>query len=153
MADLRIGTLLMLIGLAAVLTGCKASLEGSHPEHHAPAHKPKSFAKAVDQLELRDPFRSPGSEQSGRSAQQAELLDIVRWLPELAAETDLRRPDWDVVQRASLDLEQLVANGRESDAARTAAGPRYQEAVGILRELLSRTGPELPTDNDSETGD
>jgi hypothetical protein len=153
MADERMVELLVLIGLTTVLAGCNASPADDHLEHHVPTHKPGSFAKAVEQLEIRNPFQPSGREAGDPEVQQAELLDIIRWLPELAAETDLRRADWDAVQQASLQLEQIAVSGRAAGAERTAASSRYREIVGNLRELLSRAGPDLSIAHDIESGE
>jgi len=153
MADERMVDFLVLMGLTVVLAGCNASPPGDHLEHHVPAHKPGSFAKAVEQLEIRDPFRPSGREAANPVVQQAELLDIIRWLPELAAETDLRRADWNAVQQASLQLEQIADSGRAADAERTAAASHYRELIGNLRELLSRAGPDLSVPHDIESGE
>lgn len=153
MADERMVKFLVLMGLTAVLAGCNASPPDDHLEHHVPAHKPGSFAKAVEQLEIRDPSQPSGREPADPAAQQAEWLDIIRWLPELAAETDLRRADWDAVQRASLQLEQIAVSGPAAGAERTAASSRYREIVGNLRKLLSRAGPDLSITHDIESGE
>lgn len=102
--------------------------EDHHLEHLIPAHKPESFAEAVTELKSRGPAVFAG--EATDDAQQ-ELLDIINWLPELAADSDLKRKQWEQVQGAGLELRQLIAN----PTAETSQS-RWNELVEELEELI-----------------
>lgn len=81
--------------------------EHEHDEHdHAhldPEHRPPHFVAAVKRLEeLADSLDAeviPSAAYSVTWVKEAE--DLWRWLPELAAATDLSEPDWTRIQEAS----------------------------------------------------
>ena len=69
--------------------------EHEHLEHFVPAHKPKDFVDLVEQLALR--FHQLDSTDAGdepRTARQ-ELADIIGWIPELAADSELKKADFE----------------------------------------------------------
>jgi hypothetical protein len=105
--------------LLIALGGCGPSAEHAddHLEHHVPAHKPASLPEAIDDIERRfaqltDVHSSPHGE---RLTQCSELVDIVRWLPELAGDSDLPEQEWNIVDRISESL-----------------GPQLQRQLGLV---------------------
>lgn len=128
---------LLLALLASVgLTGCSEhSAEGEehHLEHLIPAHKPAGFAEGVAELRLRLGRYADGSLTE---AGVDELRDIVEWLPELAGDSDLRRPQWEQAQRVQRELERLLAETSPGEMA-TRTGPLLDE----LDQLVPHAGP------------
>jgi len=87
----------------SALSGCASpSEEDAHAEHVIPAHKPADFISAVDDLASRIDARAM-NEQSVQ-----ELRDIIGWLPELAAQTDLVKAEWDQVHEISMTLSRIT---------------------------------------------
>lgn len=80
-------------------------------DHGIPDHKPASFAEAVKQLPRRQRLVL-GEFKVGHldHAQEAiqKLQDVIRWLPELAADTDLGEADWNTVQSLSQRMEATI---------------------------------------------
>jgi len=107
--------LFALVGCSSASTGSQdaGSSQSSHAEegdddhaHHViPDHKPETFPEAVEQLEERT---SPQASRDATSIQ--ELKDIIGWLPELAAQTDLPRADWEAIYGISGEMSQLDWN-------------------------------------------
>jgi hypothetical protein len=84
--------LLCLLGLAWVQSGCMrpGSSEGSDDSHeeHFPAHWPASIFNAADRL--KQLATSDALEPKNENITvETEWLDLIRWLPELAADSDL----------------------------------------------------------------
>lgn len=110
MRSLAVG-LAVLVGFAGTLgctlreTPAKPAIENVEEHHGIPPHKPATFTAAWEALSQR--LSDPPHPETAAKA-HAELLDIIRWLPELAAETDLPRAAWEDVQRLALALEQAV---------------------------------------------
>ena len=123
-----------LISCAISLSGCGSSAESHEDEHHdehhdehlehfVPAHKPNTFADLVDQLAKRAPqleeANQPGDSLSGSDSLSdsdsggghatalQEFSDIVGWIPELAADSELMKADF----------ESAVATGNKLTAA------------------------------------
>ena len=101
------------IGLLAVLAfiaspGCHraTATDHDHLEHHVPPHKPANVAAAIDQIEHRFEAMAHGERTRGseRVTELKELVDIVRWLPEIAGDSDLREPQWNTVDQISEKL-------------------------------------------------
>lgn len=87
----------------------KPAREGTVEDHHGiPPHKPTSFARAVRGLPRRLSVFETGPNVAPDPTLLQELVDIVRWLPELAADTGLPRADWERVQELSKRMEQAV---------------------------------------------
>jgi len=83
--------------------------------HGRPPHKPYSLPSAVREISRRGhqvlELKSPEPISTG------ELLDIIRWLPELAADTDLTRSQWEHVQETSKRLESWAAPANQDSAS------------------------------------
>jgi hypothetical protein len=101
---------LLAMAILASLAGCGAAgdhhSEDDHLEHHVPAHRPHDLAEAVTQISQRWPRleASPGLAGEERAIALAELADIVRWLPELAADSDMEEGPWNRVHAISAQL-------------------------------------------------
>jgi hypothetical protein len=81
-------------------------------DHEVPAHKPDGLPESVPALrqrnqQLRDALA--GDPPQTLQTTFSELQDIVNWLPELAADSDLRKVEWDQVQAAAKRLDHLYA--------------------------------------------
>jgi hypothetical protein len=112
-------------------------------EHAEIPHKPKSFADGVDSLAHRHAAWF-GLEKHGHahtldgrganSHEWTELLDVARWLPELAGDTDMPEPEWNQVRAASLDL---LATYQRLETARDPALLDLASAIiARLRQLV-----------------
>lgn len=129
-------SLLVLIG-----TGCErsggpmaderglADASGEGYGHDRPPHKPEDLRDAVVEIKRRwealeegTPTAATIPDRDGPDRQVRdhrvhdrevhELEDILIWLPELAAETDLRRADWERVNSLSQELRRFVESSR-----------------------------------------
>lgn len=147
------------------LSGCalRSSTDDGRLEHHAAPHHPSSFPAAVDELDRRfSELSTKPPLDVARDKSAAELADIVRWLPELAADSDLKRADWETANRLALDLEKvlpgwLAANPEQKHAALTT----IRASLGELQQLADRsdelqlppgepTTPAVATEHSSE---
>lgn len=124
----RAGILFFSIGLLAALAGCqrqsaqpdegeasRLATERDHfheHEHFVPEHRPADFGEAVTQISAR--FAGLQHEQNAGHHDHAlqelgELIDIVRWLPEIAADSDLQESSWNEVHGISLRLDAILS--------------------------------------------
>lgn len=139
-AGLRYGQVLGLGLMLVAFTGCQTKGTGpgtgdsaSVEDHHGiPAHKPKTFAAAIETLS----DRVRGWPESGDGIDREELTivtDIVRWLPELAADTDLKRADWEQVLAISQRFDEALG-AKQIDVN------MCQRFVDELRPLVTLVG-------------
>jgi len=129
-------------GLLLLATaGCLSSSpeENEKLEHHVPAHKPLTFAAAVTELQTRCE-EANAQELASTPEKFTELLDVIRWLPELAGDSDLGRADWETVQRLSQRLEDLLPPNRQADGQLT-------KGLAAAREIIEELKPFIPRAN------
>ncbi|MFO1002023.1 MAG: hypothetical protein U0936_16945 [Planctomycetaceae bacterium] len=127
--------------LIAVI-GCnsqEAQHEDEHLEHFVPAHKPTDYAALVDQLETRIAQQTQstgsgdGTPTAGQSAtQRQELMDIIGWIPELAADSELQKKDFEMAVSAGAKLS--LALGFETPGA--GSPPADHSSIPKLLEEL-----------------
>ncbi|MEX0820438.1 MAG: hypothetical protein WD070_12630, partial [Pirellulaceae bacterium] len=90
------------------IAGCHGN-DVEEAEHHLPEHKPADFPSAVDRLLA---LHVEISNCVARAADQldvfSETYDIVRWLPDLAADSDLEEQPWNRVQVTTRRLEAIL---------------------------------------------
>lgn len=131
---LKILPLILLQSLLLIsFSGCDSSPENSDDklEHLVPLHKPHGFPELVRTLRKRI------SELSGTPSQEdlEQLTDIVHWIPEIAAETDLRQKEWDVADSVSRKLSSRFQEVRNSGNFNAAAIHELQELAELLQPL------------------
>jgi len=138
-----------LIGLIATAgVGCGTTAHDDHLEHHVPEHKPHDLADAVDEMEKRwQALESKWATNPGQSSEAlSELIDIIRWLPELAGDSDLPESEWNEVNAISKNWQAKLttlksnsnANSEQSFPSWDAVNPQMAE----LRQIapLAKTG-------------
>ncbi len=90
--------------------------EHDHAHHHDPAYKPADFPAAVQHLQA---FQQLISSNTSPSRDQLAIIEeIVHWLPELAAQSELRESQWNQVDRSSQILLDWLRVGDFSSTAR-----------------------------------
>jgi hypothetical protein len=93
-------------------------------DHHQPSHKPRDFRGALAALHERCTklLKSPVPKSVEAQKEFDETRDIVGWLPELAADSDLSRAEWDRVnehsKKLSQSLEELARGGSADQDSR-----------------------------------
>ena len=151
----QVGATLLLLAVMCV-SGCvtpnpdyvDADEEKSHslPDHH-----PQTFRRAVVDIGQRgDALTSGMLDDASLKIQLRQLLDIVRWLPELAAETDLGRRDWerlnDTAQSLARELNLSASAGQRSTVDDAALSAVMVNAMKNLVEIAALLPADiLPT--------
>ncbi|MBL8815080.1 MAG: hypothetical protein JNL58_03540 [Planctomyces sp.] len=123
--------------------------EDEHNEHFVPAHKPANLEGAVNELRRRIPEAAGGQDAVARQ----ELFDVVLWIPELAADSDLRKKDWERAAEASRRLHEVCTKACSAEGSpedRKQLVESTQPLINELAELLTRVELDLhrqPGDN------
>jgi hypothetical protein len=165
-AGLRYGQLLGLGLMLVAFAGCQTKGTGpgtgdsaSVEDHHGiPAHKPKTFAAAIETLS----DRLRGWPESGDGIDREELAivtDIVRWLPELAADTDLRRADWEQVLAISGRFDEGLSTKRIDLAACQRFTQELRPFLTLVDDATTKGAfnneatPQVPTNGQPQPGE
>jgi hypothetical protein len=137
---------LYMILLAVAVTGCgNRSSDGEYEkvEHFVPAHWPSDLLDASSKIDERTSQLS-GQAKADAPAIERELRDIVGWVPEIAADTDLSEEQWNPVYFASEKLSKRLSKmPRPLDDATL-------KAIDEYRNLLSETAKLLPQEEVAE---
>jgi len=81
--------------------------------HEIAVHRPQDFGDAVTDLRARTQSLADLGTQARRAENWrgavSKLADIVRWLPEIAADGDMPEDQWNQVNQQSKSMTRLVA--------------------------------------------
>jgi hypothetical protein len=113
-----------------------------HLEHFVPAHKPASLSLLVEQIKIRTgrlADRSPEAGSIDKALEIQELKDIVNWIPELAADSDLKKAQFDEAALISRELLTIVQKQFEGNAGGDGKSSpdsiAFDSAIGRLTKL------------------
>jgi hypothetical protein len=147
--------LMAFVGLAVAISGCGSSdehakdehSEDEHLEHFVPAHKPADYAAMVEQLEKRIGQQPPSSAVSGDGASAAdrsvtarqELIDIIGWIPELAADSELRKQEFETAVSAGAGLSVALGFERPAEGTKAVDQSSIPKLLDELKALVSKS--------------
>jgi len=120
-------------------TGSADSHKDEHLEHFVPAHKPADFERLVQQLTERIPRLAAALNETSHDAvkvQRTELADVIGWIPELAANSELRRKDFEKALQTSQQLRAEFAIQFESTKSSPPDVSKFDRMLAALEELV-----------------
>ena len=144
----RFKSMLLICG-ALTLSGCGPSAESHEDEHEQlehffPAHKPHSSGELVEQLALRtrqlaagDP-PSDGSDEGHATALQ-EFSDIIGWIPELAADSELMKADFESAVATGKKLTTAFAETMGPQKTKAVDMATFERLIDELRKLVTKS--------------
>ena len=96
--------LLLLVLVSPLVAGCGPSaVEGEEEAHHEfPPHRPSSYEQLVSDLEQRVTGHQAAGSDPG---DDTELRDLAGWIPEFAADSELKRQDFGEAVRLARRLQ------------------------------------------------
>ncbi len=99
--------------LLAMLVGCLSTPKEEEEEVHFPPHWPVTVFAASERL--KQISSSDSSIESKAPSVERELVDLVTWLPELVADSDMTKEEFDRVDswasKLASDGEMLLGKG------------------------------------------
>ena len=147
-----LGATVLILGV--MMAGGCAGPAGDHEEdaHTLPEHHPRTFRRAVVDIGHRGGVLTSGMLEGPQwELQRRQLLDIVRWLPELAADTELGRRDWERVNDAARTLarglESLADAGDRAASREVALSRALGEAMKTLSDADALLPPDIPPED------
>lgn len=137
------------LAVIAATAGCADDHDHDHASHVDPDHRPADFPDAVDRL-IAGHVETREALSAGRIDEAHDVLlpvqrDLARWLPEVAADSDMPESPWDRVDALSARLlasyEAAIA---DLDADQNVGGDRIASAepeLDDLRRLRDEANP------------
>ncbi|MFI4850459.1 MAG: hypothetical protein ACIAZJ_15235 [Gimesia chilikensis] len=128
--------------LGTFQAGCtqtgESTAEEDHLEHHIPEHKPKTYTETVKELDTRMRTLLNQSPASVNQEEKQQLEEIIDWIPELAADSELKHKDWDEVKQLSTELKSVFQQTDFSQIDVSLVG-RYFLLVVKLKQYSGRS--------------
>jgi hypothetical protein len=124
------------------LAGCAGDtdLEEEHVHHSFPEHRPANYKDAVGGISLRAWELANRGGRIG-SREFGHFVDIIAWVPEMAADSDMTKADWDKANAAATRLKSLVLS---SDLRIGELESVVAEELATLKALVPKAGkPEV----------
>lgn len=119
--------------------------QADHLEHeHFPAHWPSTIFAASDRLVALKGHSGQWTNTEGVSVER-ELVDLIRWLPELTADSDLNESDFDRIDswssRLAPLLERKLNEGGEMESMLAIDG--IGDAIAELQRIVQAESERL----------
>lgn len=139
--------------LSLALSGCSQSdaddhANDHHLEHFVPHHKPANFDAAVRQIDERTEHLSlhAGHRHGDEGEELQELLDVVNWIPELAADSDLNESEWNQANAAKKTMAKKLESRRSANGELDLKDldDAITSELQILTSLVDAAGPPEP---------
>lgn len=131
--------------IAASLGGCSSSnaeAEEEPSEHARPAHRPHDLPEAVAQVRGRWAALAT-REGALQPVRRTELADILRWLPEIAGESQLNETGWRDVVTIATELAALFERRPPGSPDGGNDATRRTELLEALERLSAQAGPTI----------
>lgn len=133
------GLLLMSLNIS----GCEVASSSEnehHHEHHSHDQPRATFSLSVVEIQRRAArFTSDQvpTDTALHESKRKKLLDVVQCLPELAANSDLKKSDWDRVVLISKELLTILQPPEStSPSERAAVVSRIQQRIAALEQMI-----------------
>lgn len=159
MSTLTLRRIVLLTGCAMLcFNGCSPQREATNSssaavgkdeshedhDHHIPEHRPKDYPDAVRQLTRRiELVRGEARHPAHAMDELKKLRDVITWLPELAADSDLKKREWDRIHELAKRLDRLVPADVPAFLEQTAPGSASRAAITALIGELEAIQPPL----------
>ena len=125
--------------------GCGESKKSLHEiDHTTPAHWPADLQDAAEKI--RERLQAVQGEGSGSDSSLAlkELSDLVGWIPEVAADTDLVEAQWNKLYEASEVARKQLTSAKQ-------ISPELASQIETLCTLLVESAKLLTKPSESQS--
>ena len=137
--------------LLTMLGGCYTAPKEEEEEEHFPPHWPVSVFEASKRLkQISD---SNGAVESKATSIEREFVDLVIWLPELVADSDMTKTEFDEIDSwaSKLASEGEMLLGKDAKIVELLRLNGLQESLVALPKLCDSYAAKMPP-VDEESG-
>jgi hypothetical protein len=136
--------------LLTMLGGCYTAPKEEEEEEHFPPHWPVTVFEASKRLkQISD---SNGAVESKATSIEREFVDLMIWLPELVADSDMTKTEFDEIDSwaSKLASEGEMLLGKDAKIAELLRLKGLQESLVALQKLCgSYAAKMIPDDEES----
>lgn len=127
---------------AASIAGCGGTDpdQEEHAHHEFPEHRPGNFKETVSAISQRSWELANRGGKIG-SLEFGHFVDIINWIPEMAADSALKKAEWEQAQEASKNLASLVLDP-ELDIKQLESV--VADDLAVLKALVPKAGEPEP---------
>jgi len=136
--------LLPFLLLLTMLGGCYTAPQEEEEEEHFPPHWPVTVFEASKRLkQISD---SNGAVESKATSIEREFVDLMIWLPELVADSDMTKTEFDEIDSwaSKLASEGEVLLGKDAKIAELLRLKGLQESLLSLQKLCDSYAVKMP---------
>jgi hypothetical protein len=136
---------IVILLLTTLSLGCVAEKESLHEmDHELPPHWPQNMGDAAQKIEQRlGQIEIKVSLETTRE----ELMDLIEWAPEVAADTDLPEVEWVPIYELSETLRQHLS---ASDISLNDCLDDLERFVVLLRESYAKLPATITANEDKQ---
>ncbi|MCY3008766.1 MAG: hypothetical protein NTY42_02920 [Planctomycetota bacterium] len=137
--------------LLTMLGGCYTAPKEEEEEEHFPPHWPVTVFEASKRLkQISD---SDGAVESKATSIEREFVDLMIWLPELVADSDMTKTEFDEIDSwaSKLASEGEMLLGKDAKIAELLRLKGLQESLVALQKLCGSYAAKMPP-VDEESG-
>ena len=112
-----------------------------HLEHFVPPHKPASFEELVSQLAFRCETvpKLAAADEKEFQKRSVELRDIIQWIPELSADSNLKRQEFETAVSAGAGLSLALGFERPAEGSKAVDQSSIPKLLDELKALVSKS--------------
>ena len=132
--------------LLAMLVGCLSTPKEEEEEVHFPPHWPVTVFAASDRL--KQISGTDSSIESKAPSVERELVDLITWLPELVADSDMTKEEFDQIDgwATKLASEGEILLGKGAKLAELMRMEGLQQSLLELHEMCDRNAAKKTDD-------
>lgn len=136
--------LLSLLLLLPMLAGCYTTPREEEEEQHFPPHWPVTVFDASKRL--KQIMDSDGAVESKATSIEREFVDLIVWLPELVADSDMTKTEFDEIDNwaSKLASEGEMLLSKDAKISELLHMNGLQESLSTLHKLCDSYAAKMP---------
>ena len=141
--------LLLFLLLLPMLAGCYTAPIEEEEEEHFPPHWPVTVFEASKRI--KQIVDSDGAVESKATSIEREFVDLIIWLPELVADSDMTKTEFDEIDSwaSKMASEGEILLSKDAKISELLRMKGLQESLSVLHKLCDSYVAKMPVDEES----
>ena len=140
--------LLLFLLLLPMLAGCCTAPIEEEEEEHFPPHWPVTVFEASKRI--KQIVDSDGAVESKATSIEREFVDLIIWLPELVADSDMTKTEFDEIDSwaSKMASEGEILLSKDAKISELLRMNGLQESLSVLHKLCDSYVAKMPVDEE-----